>query len=372
MIIMALDHVREFMHNGTYSPDPTNLQTTTAFLFLTRWITHICAPSFVFLAGTSAWLSFRKRNNPAETRKFLLTRGIVLIVLEITLINFALWFDIRFRLILLEVIAAIGFGLIILALMLRVPVYLTAVTGLLIILLHNLMPQSLTTEPAPGLIYSILFTPGLTQVSSGLSLYVAYPVMPWAGILLTGFATGRLFEIEPARRNRIFLITGISLLILFTALRFLNGYGDPSVWTQQKTGFFTFLSFINTTKYPPSLLFTIFFTGLMFLVITASGRINKRFRDTVSVFGRVPFFYFVIHLYLIHLAMFAILFLQGFSTGDFQFGVFRNGRPDEVSGVSLGIIYIIWAGIVLLLYPVCRWYSRYKAEHSNIRILRYL
>ena len=372
MIIMALDHVREFMHNGVYSPDPVNLQTTTAFLFFTRWITHICAPSFLFLAGTSAYLSFRKRNNPSETRRFLLTRGIMLIILDLTIVNFSLWFDVHFRLLLFEVIAAIGFSFILLALFIRLPLYVTASAGLLIIFCHNLLPGNLTGDQVSGFLYSLFFRPGMAQISPDLTLYVAYPFIPWAGILLTGFAAGKIFESDPARQSRIFMITGISSLLLFTVLRFINGYGDPAAWADQKSGFFTFLSFINVTKYPPSLLFILLFIGLMFLVISWSDRINSKFREIVSVYGRVPFFYFIIHIYLIHLGMFVMLFLQGFGLRDFHFGIFLNGRPDRISGISLGMVYVVWAGAVLLLYPVCRWYGRFKEKHRDNKVLRYL
>jgi len=210
------------------------------------------------------------------------------------------------------------------------------------------------------------------KVTSGFSFYTAYPLIPWLGIMLTGFACGEFFEIPAEKRNKIFLRIGLGALSLFAIIRFINIYGDPSVWAHQKSALFTFLSFINTTKYPPSLLFILLFLGIMFLVMFISEKFNNRFTGILSVYGRVPLFYFIIHLFIIHSLMFAMLFLQGFGSKDMVFGAFNNGRPQIGGGVELPAIYLIWLSVVVLLYPVCKRYGRYKSEHKENHLLRYM
>lgn len=373
MVIMALDHVRDFMHTTAMSQSPTNLETTTTLLFMTRWITHLCAPTFVFLSGVSAYISFKRNNNISENRSFLLKRGIWLVILEFTFINFALWFDIHFRFMILEVIAAIGLSFIVLSLLLKLSSRTIGIIGILIILCHNLL-QGVTIPANPVSIFlsSVLFRPFLMQITPGFSIFTAYPLIPWLGIMLTGFACGELFMITDERRKKIFLIAGVGALLVFAAIRFVNIYGDPFQWSQQKSGLFTFLSFINTTKYPPSLLFTLLFLGITFIVLFISEKVSNRFTEILSVYGRVPLFYFIIHLYIIHSLMFVMLRLQGFGSSDMLFGAFNNGRPKTGGGVELWVIYLIWLSVVVLLYPLCKWYGSYKSEHKENKFLRYL
>ncbi|MFN8239401.1 MAG: heparan-alpha-glucosaminide N-acetyltransferase domain-containing protein [Bacteroidales bacterium] len=369
VIIMTLDHAREFMHNGAYSPDPTNLQTTTYLLFLTRWVTHVCAPAFLFLAGTSAYLSMIRTNNYSSTRRKLLVRGILLVVLDLTLVNFALWFDIQFRLILFEVIAAIGCGFILLTLFLRLPAWITATTGVLIIFLHNLLPGSLSPGTIQGFLYSVFVSPGMTTVSPSLTVFTAYPVLPWFGIMLLGFSIGRLFESEQENRKKSLLLLGGLSLALFVLIRFINSYGDPSAWAKQESTMFTFLSFVNVTKYPPSLLFTLLFVGLMLIVLACADRLSTRVKSLVSVFGKVPFFYFVVHLFLIHVSMFVMLLLQGFGYAEFRFGLFNNGRPEAASGIPLWGVYLFWVAVLLIMYPLSLWYARLRERNQLLRYL---
>jgi uncharacterized membrane protein len=373
MVIMALDHVRDFMHTTSMSHDPVNLQTTTPLLFMTRWVTHLCAPAFVFLSGISVYLSLKRTNNTQEARKFLLTRGFWLIFLEFTVINFALWFDIHFRFVILEVIGAIGISFIILSFMLKVPSRIIGLIGIVIIFGHNLLQGiSISQNPAAIFFSSVLFRPALMPITSGLSFFTAYPVIPWLGIMLAGFACGEFFELSPEKRKIVFLKLGGTALSLFIIIRLLNFYGDPAKWTEQKSSVFTLLSFLNTTKYPPSLLFTLLFTGLVFLFLSIFEKAGNRFTGILSVFGKVPLFYFIVHLYIIHAVMFVMLYIQGFSTNDFLFGMFNNGRPKTGGGVELYIVYLIWIGVVLLLYPACKWYSDYKEKHRENKFLRYL
>jgi uncharacterized membrane protein len=373
MVIMALDHVREYMHTTSMTMDPTNLETTTAGLFLTRWITHLCAPAFVFLAGASAYLSYRKRKDISQSRKFLLTRGIWLVILEFTIINFALWFDLRFRLMIMEVISAIGLSFIVLSLLLKLKPGIIGAIGILLIFSHDLLSGiKLPENQAAAFLASVLFRPGMFNLTSGLSFFTAYPLIPWLGIMLTGFACGEFFEKPAERRKKIFLQAGSLCIFLFVVIRLANYYGDPAPWSVQKTPFFTFLSFINVSKYPPSLLFTLLFTGLTFIILYISEKADQKLAGTLSVYGKVPFFYFIVHLYLIHILMFLMLFLQGKGMNDLVFGVFENGRPKTGVGVNLTGIYIIWISVVVALYPLCRWYGKFKEEHREKVWPRYL
>ena len=373
MVIMALDHVRDFMHTTSMTQSPTNLQTTTTLLFMTRWVTHLCAPTFVFLSGVSAYISFKRNNNLSESRSFLLKRGIWLVILEFTVINLALWYDIHFRLLLMEVISAIGLSFIVLAFLLKLPSRIIGIIGLILIFGHDLLLITpVPTNPAVIFITSVLYRPSLTQISPGLAFFTAYPLLPWLGIMLAGFACGEFFDLPEEKRSKIFLKLGIAALSLFIAIRFINIYGDPLKWSHQKSALFTFLSFINTTKYPLSLLFTLLFLGIMFLILFISEKLKNRFTEILTVYGKVPLFYFIIHLFIIHSLMFLMLRLQGFGSKDLLFGAFNNGRPKAGGGVDLPVIYLIWISVVVLLYPVCKWYGSYKSVHREKKLLRYL
>lgn len=247
------------------------------------------------------------------------------------------------------------------------------IAGLLILFCHNfLQSMSFSGNPLLSSLSSILIHPNLIPVTQNFTFYVAYPLIPWLGILLFGFACGQFFELPAEKRKRIFLLIGIASLILFCLIRFINIYGDPSKWSVQKTTLLTILSFINTTKYPPSLLFVLLFLGIMFLILSFSDKVKNRFTEVFSVYGKVPLFYFIIHLFIIHSLMFVMLFFQGFGLKELQFGVFKNGRPITGSGVELPVIYFIWFCVVLLLYPLCKWYGNYKVAHKENKLLRYL
>jgi uncharacterized membrane protein len=372
MILMALDHTRDFMHISSLTQNPLDLATTTPELFLTRWITHFCAPIFVFLAGTSAFLSMRARNNPEESRRFLLTRGLWLILLEFTLVNFALWFDIRFRILLFEVIAALGFGFILLSLLMKVPAWLLAVTGLILISGHDLFANIHFNDSS---VLKAILSPLLSftsyQVSPHFTFVIAYPPLDWFGIMVTGFAAGRLFELAEPERKKIFLSIGAGMLALFIFLRLVNSYGEPYHWSSGKSFIFTILSFLNVSKYPPSLLFTLMTLGVMFLALYESEGSKGRIAAIFKVYGKVPLFYFIIHLYIIHGIMILIMFLQGFTFSEMSFEPFRYGRAAG-SGISLGLVYLVWLGVVAILFPVCSWYGNYKSAHKNNTLLRYL
>ncbi len=367
MIIMALDHTRDFLHvssleqNPLLSPDPT--------LFFTRWVTHLCAPTFVFLSGVSVFLTLKRSNSISEMRKHLLIRGLLLIIMDFTIVNFGIWFDLHFNIFLWNVLSAIGFGLIILAFLLQINAKIIGTIGLLIIFLHNALPFILpeNIQKTLGFLFSSVVFP-----FKGSLLIIGYPPIPWLGILLTGFGAGNLFLKEVATRKKIFLSIGISAILLFLALRWMNIYGDPNLWNDQKTGMMSFLSFMNVTKYPPSLLFCLITLGIMFVVFYFVEGAQNRFMKITSVYGKVPLFYFLVHWYIIHPVLFLILLMQGFSFSEFSF-VDRFGRPQNVeSGVSLFWVYFFWMLLVIIMYPLCRWYFKYKSAHKEKKWLRYL
>ena len=374
MVIMALDHVRDMFHTPALDEDPTNLQTTTAVLFMTRWVTHLCAPTFVFLSGTSAYLSARSSGDVGANRRFLATRGLWLLLLEFTLVNLGLWFNLRFAIIALQVIGAIGAGMLVLAALMPLKPRTIGAIGLLIVFGHNLLQGVNVGESGvANVVWSVLFRPGVFPVSPQFTFFVMYPVVPWVGILLAGYGCGPVFTKPLTQRRRVLLGLGKVALGLFAVVRLINLYGDPAGWSLQQRGLlFTFLSFINCTKYPPSLLYVLMTLGVSFLILaTADGRENG-FTRIVSVYGKVPLFYYLIHWYLIHILAVGLAFAQGFRWADLPFGAFEFGRPHVGYGFALPGVYLVWLVVVAALYPLCRWYGRYKAAHREMWVLRYL
>lgn len=367
MIIMALDHVRDMIHVDSIAQSPTNLATTTPVLFFTRWITYLCAPTFVFLAGTSAYLSFKRTDNFSKSRSFLLKRGLYLVALEFIVVNFGLFFDLGFHTLIFEVIAAIGFGFITIALLLRLSPNILGISGLIILFCHNLFPSVPFSENSTiKVILTPLFTPGAFSVFANKVFIMAYPPIPWLGLMLAGFASGKFFALPDTKRKKLFINIGLVALLLFVLLRFINNYGETVPWSQQKNGVLTFLSFMNVSKYPPSLLFCLITLGVMFLILAFSGGVKKTIVAIVSVYGKVPLFYFLVHFFLIHFILLAILFLQGFQGSQLDFASGTFGRPKELSsGLPLWAVYLIWMGVVVILYKPCRWYGNYKANHKE-------
>ncbi|QIP16636.1 DUF1624 domain-containing protein [Spirosoma aureum] len=371
MIIMALDHVRDLMHTTSLSQSPTDLTTTTPALFFTRWITYLCAPTFVFLAGTSAFLSMNAKHDLAATRRFLLLRGIWLVVVEFSVVNFGMWFDPHFDFLIAEVIAAIGVGFLILSLLLSLPPRTIGVIGGMIVALHPLVSLVPVPDNVLFKVLMSLFSPMAFPYATGKLFFVAYPPVPWLGIMLIGYSAGSFFTSTEKEQRRIFLRVGLLSLGLFTALRVANVYGDPVNWSPQKNLLYTFLSFVNVTKYPPSLQFCLLFLGLMFLILSGVQGVKNKWTDIVCVYGKTPLFYFLVHWYLIHPLVFVMVFLQGFHWSDLVFGS-NFGRPKTGSGVELWAIYVIWVFIVLAMYPLCHWYGNYKERHKEQTWLRYI
>jgi len=366
MIIMALDHVRDLIHVHSVDQSPTNLATTSPALFFTRWITYLCAPIFVFLAGTSAYLSFQKKRDVAQSRMFLFKRGLWLIVLEFTLVNLGLFMDPGFHTFIFEVIAAIGFGFIILGLLLPLSTRVIGIIGLLLIFGHNLFAS---IPFADGSIAKTILSPlfGMAAYPMAHSvLVIAYPPLPWLGIMLSGFAAATFFKQPEEKRTSLFVKIGLAALSLFVVLRFINHYGDPVPWAVQKNPVYTFLSFMNVTKYPPSLQFCLVTLGIMFLLLAAAEKAGGAFQKITTVYGKVPLFYFLLHFYLIHFIMIGIMLVQGFSWSQLDFASGSFGRPKGVeSGLPLWGIYLVYIFVVVVLYKPCQWFGRYKAAHHQ-------
>lgn len=366
MVIMALDHVRDLMHTQSISQRPTNMDTTTPVLFFTRWITHLCAPAFVFLAGVSVYLSFKRRPDFSQNRKFLIKRGLWLILLEFTVVNFGITFDAGFHILFFEVIAATGLGFIVLALLLRLGAKAIGIAGLAIILLHDII---FLIAGGQGKGVMSVMMPFFSQAAFPLfpnhMFIIAYPPIPWLGVMMAGFGAGKFFELPESRRSALFLKIGMAALLFFIALRLINIYGDPVPWSVQKNSVYTFLSFMNVSKYPPSLLFCSATLGILFLMLAVGERIRNRVTDIARVYGKVPLFYFIIHFYLIHLLLIMILLLQGYHWADLEFTSGTYGRPKGAGGIPLGAVYLAWIIVVAVLYEPCAWFGRYKDGHQK-------
>jgi uncharacterized membrane protein len=366
MVIMALDHTRDFLHNDAMAHDPLDLSTTNPFLFFTRFITHYCAPTFVFLSGISAYLSGLKKSK-AEQGSFLIKRGCWLIFVEIAIISLGFSFDPLYHFFLLQVIWAIGISMILLGLMIRLPYSILLTVGLAICFGHNILDIfERTGLGTNNILYSLLHRPNVMPLGENRVAFIAYPFLPWTGLMLVGYCFGRLFEKRfEASRKKLLLLIGTALIVLFVTLRFANFYGDPNRWTTQPSPIFTFLSFLNVTKYPPSLLYMCITLGPSILFLALFEQTSNTLTRVFTVYGRVPFFYYVLHFYLIHFVCVIVFFASGFSTKDIiNPGVPFLFRPPAL-GFSLPVVYLFWFGIVLALYLPCRWFNSYKATHSQ-------
>ncbi|MBO9730272.1 MAG: DUF1624 domain-containing protein [Chitinophaga sp.] len=367
MVIMALDHVRDFFSNVRFSP--TDLALTTPGYFFTRWITHFCAPVFVFLAGTGAFFYGVKENSLTQLSRFLWTRGVVLIAIEVTIMYFGTAFNLHYNIIVLLVFWLIGCCMIVMAALVHLPVKWIAAIGILLIVGHNAL-DSIGADKfgAAGVVWMILHQPGIVPVTANVNALIAYPLIPWVGVMAMGYVFGRVFQLEPARRQKIMLQLGIGLVVAFILIRAVNIYGDPVPWSSQKNGLFTLLSFLNTNKYPPSLSFLLMTLGPALILLSFIDKGNGKLHSFFQVYGRVPLFYYVVHFYLIHLFALIVGVGQGFKVHDFV--QFPNPFPVGY-GFNLWGVYAVWMGIVVVMYPLCKWYGNLKGR-SNSKLLSYL
>ena len=372
MILMALDHVRDFMHAGAMTQSPTDLATTTPALFLTRWITHLCAPAFMFTAGLGAFLWWRRGRTRRDLSGWLITRGMWLIALELTVMRLAYNFTFSPRYpVFLLVLWALGACMIGLAVLIWLPLRLLAAASLVVIVLHNTLdavPPTVFGAFAP--LWNVLHQPGAFPLA-GMTILVAYPLVPWIAVMALGFCCGELFLLDRATRRRRLMLAGAAATAGFLVLRVINGYGDPVPWAAQPTSVYTALSFLNTTKYPPSLLFLLMTLGPTLLALGWLDRHPLPRTNPLVVFGRVPLFYFVIHFYAAHLAA-VLLGILTYGADALRFAFHpvpsMGGPPERFPpdfGYGLGFTYLVWIAIVLALYPACRWFGRLKARRRS-------
>jgi uncharacterized membrane protein len=366
MILMALDHTREYF--GATAISPTDLTRATAAVFMTRWITHICAPTFFFLTGTSAYLTLGRRTIPQLSR-LLVTRGIWLIVLELTIVRcFGYQFNVDYRVTMLVVLWALGWAMIALGVLVYLPVAAIVAVGAAMIAVHNLFDPIRAASLGPlAPLWTILHGPGIVVAMPRYTVFAAYPLVPWIGVTAVGFGLGALYTQADDRRRRTLLQLGLVSIAGFIVLRWINVYGDPAPWTTQRSALFSLLSFLNTTKYPPSLLFLLMTLGPALLILwIADVRTPSLLRPAVLI-GKVPLFYFVLHLSLIHLLA-AIACYARYGTAHWMFESPRLDQypitPPPGWGYSLPIVYVVWPIVVLVLFPLCRSYARVKERRG--------
>jgi len=365
MIIMALDHVRDYFHIGAMVSDPTDPATTTPLLFFTRWITHFCAPLFVFLAGTSTFLTGTKRTKK-ELSVFLLKRGLWLMILEITVFNFLFSFDPFYHAIFLQVIWVTGVSMVLMAALIYLPVKILFVIGVVIVAGHNVLDTFNSTKmPDTPVWWGLLHQQYFAQYAPGRFFGVFYPLLPWPGIMILGYCMGTLYVqgYDPVKRRRKLLWMGAIAIVTFLLLRWINVYGDLVKWSEQKNTTATVLSYFNVTKYPPSLLYLCMTIGPGLILLAWLEHVKAKWTNIVVIYGRVPMFYYLLHFFLIHMLCMIVFFATGrpISQADDGMMVFR---PNDF-GYSLGVVYLIWIAVVAGLYPVCKWYSKYKASHTQ-------
>ncbi len=353
MIIMALDHTRDFFHYDAFVHDPLNLLYSPTDLFLTRWITHFCAPTFIFLTGISAYL-YGLKYTKNELSKFLFTRGLWLILLELTVVHFAWLFANRNNAVILQVIWAIGVSMVFLSFISRLPYMVILVAGLAIILLHNLT-DNVHFADNTGLndIWTLLHVEGVLNLGSAIKVIVLYPILPYLGLISLGYTFGKVFApgTELSKRKKAILWTGLSCIAVFILIRYTNLYGDPHPWEYQIRTRYTILSFINCNKYPVSLLFALMTLGPAILCLYLLESMDNVLVKILVNVGKVPMFYYILHLYLIHCA------------------AFFTGTTNKF---HLWAVYLVWFGVVLVLYFPCVWYGKYKSAHPEKRWLSYL
>jgi uncharacterized membrane protein len=381
MVILLIDHTREYVHGEAFRFSPTDLSKTDAAIFFTRWVTHICAPTFVFLAGTSICLQKLRGKTTAELSGFLLTRGLWLIILEFTVIRFSLFFNFDYSFFgLAEVIWIFGVSMVILAALVHLPVRVVGVIGIAVIALHNLLDPlavppatSMAGTPAPTVpqsLWLLLHQPGFVPITPNVKLFVAYPLLPWVGVMAAGYALGAVYAWEGERRRRFLYTLGIAVTISFVALRAINIYGDPQPWSPQPSTLFTLLSFLNTTKYPASLLFLLMTLGPSLIILAWADKTQNTERNFLGrifiTFGRVPLFYFILQMFVAHLFGIVLSLIAGKSVG-FYFANFpesSTGAPPD-AGFPLWVVYAAWLTGLLVLYPLCRAYGKIKQNRHG-------
>jgi uncharacterized membrane protein len=369
MIIMAIDHTRDFFHVTAMTGDPLDPATTSIPLYFTRWITHFCAPIFVFLSGLSAYLASRKKTR-AEASVFLIKRGLWLVLVEVLVVTLGITFNPLYNFIILQVIWAIGWSMVFLGIVSRFSFKLVLALGLVLTFGHDVLHYlTLPAEGASSVLWKAFFTANGSVVPIDQSHFLGffYAVLPWTGVMMLGYSLGVIFQKEypSEKRFRILLYTGLSMIGLFLLLRSLNSYGDPAERKVYPAFYQTVLSFFNASKYPPSLMYICMTIGPGLVLLALLENAKGKWTSFVSIYGKVPFFYYICHFYLLHLLLVVVFFLTGHTTSQivdpnlpFLF------RPLNF-GYSLPGVYTIWLLVVLVLYRPCKWFAKYKETHNQ-------
>ena len=376
IVIMALDHVRDYFHADYFYYDPTDMTKTNTAVFFTRWISHFCAPVFVFLAGTSALL-VGERKTKNDLAVFLLKRGLWLLLLETVVINFAWSFNPAYPMFRLQVIGTMGICMMILSALIYLPSKAILVIGLLILFGHNLLDSiEVTGNSFKDLLWGVLHQRKRFSIG-GKFIGTGYPIISWLGIMALGYCFGALYKkgMEETIRKKYLLIIGIIAIGLFLFVRATNFYGDMAPWATQKSFILTICSFLNVTKYPPSLLYTLMTLGPALIVLALLEKPLNWLGKIIIPIGRVSLFFYILHLFLIHgLAVVAVV-LSGRPWTDMTSITNINSKDSpwlQGYGFSLAGVYAVWIVVVLLLYPLCKWYDRYKTSHKEKWWLSYL
>jgi uncharacterized membrane protein len=362
IVLMVLDHVRDYVHASAFVFSATDLTQTTPVLFMTRWITHLCAPTFVFLAGVSIFMQRANGKSPAELSSFLLTRGLWLILLEFTIIGFG--FNWGPPLAFMQVIWAIGAGMVLMAVVIRLPASAVLALGVVIVVGHQSMTSFVDVKQLGAWTQAWFLTmqPGPTLFLRG---FIPYPVIPWFGVMCLGYGLGFVFRQPPEQRRRSVLGLALSLLAAFAVLRAINGYGDPAPWSVQSNPIMTMLSFINISKYPPSLMYVLVTLGVSMLLFLALERLAGPLQKLLLAFGRTPLFTYVLHIYVAHTLALLIGVLGGKPAGYYFDFLSQFGGATHGYGYGLPAVYVAWLAVLLLLYPLSSWFARVKRERRD-------
>jgi uncharacterized membrane protein len=372
MMLMAIDHIRDYLARSAQQFSPTDLTRTTLALFFTRWITHFCAPVFMLTAGLSAYLWMtRGRHSKGELSRLLISRGIWLIVLEVTILRLVFFSQISFTTnpVILIILWAMGISMIAPAALIYLPMPVIAALSIAIIALHNLLdPISSGQFGRAAWIWDVLHQQNVVTLR-GISFVTAYPVLPWIGVMAGGHCLGTVFEWDAHRRQSFLVRMGLALTAAFVVVRAANIYGDPLRWSHQASPVFTLLSFLNVTKYPPSLDFLLMTLGPAMVVMAWLEKVHFHFTNPLIVFGRAPFFYYGAHLLFAHLIAIGLNFVR---YGAKSFLLITSPSMGSSSalfpadyGFPLWTVYAVWVVVLLLLYPACLWFARVKQRRHD-------
>ena len=373
MVLMALDHVRDYFSYDAFFFEPTDLTQSNIAFFFTRFVTHFCAPVFVFLAGTSAFL-VGQRLNKKELSVWLLKRGIWLVIAELTIVKFAWFFKLDYTTTLIMVIWALGVSMIFLAAFIHLPKTLGIALCLLVVFGHNLFDGFHPTGFAANAVWSFLHEFNVIDFSS-FTIFIGYPLIPWIFVMPLGYYFGALYtgEVDAQQRRKTLLQLGFGVIALFFALRSFNFYGDAVPWEMQESISMSIASFFNVSKYPPSLLYLLITLGPAFVFLAFAEKWQGAFHDKLVVIGRVPMFFYIVHLYVIHLAALIAAVLTGYPASAMVIDVWVNMQSNlQGYGFSLGVVYLVWLALVIGLYPLCNRYNNYKNNNRDKWWLSYL